>query len=301
MNYIVLHWAYGHGSVPAIINKMTQECVALAKKGDVWRAYDEIDGEKQWEIANPKHVMNALRDPDNRIINWGNHIFSDDSLFDLNRPSAIALASNKRESRRVLQNAGVSVPRTHFLNNVYVKDTEGINFPVIGRPSSHHAGREFHIFNSGLELAAYLHGRDLSQWYISEVFPKTHEYRLHVAHGKVLAMYEKPLVPGEIRGNFSVNHESWRVLRWSEYSATMSLQAIRAVEELGLDYGAVDLMYSADTNAVAIAEVNTSPQTTWEYLSGKYAAYFDWVIRHDFPDHFQVEGTSVFYNNILRS
>jgi hypothetical protein len=294
MNYILLHWSYGHGSVPAIINQMKEPCNALAKVGNgTWRQFSKASGE--WQTIPFSKVQDILNGED-VVINWGNHIFGELALFDLNVPHAVALASNKRMSRRILQNAGVAVPKTWFWEG-----TEDYDFPCIARPSYHHAGKHFHILNNFADRDALLEKYDLSDWYFSLVFPKTHEYRLHVAHGKILAMYEKPLIPGEIRGNFSVNHESWRVLKWSEYNAQISRESIAAVEELGLDYGAVDVMYDAKNEAVAIAEVNTSPQTTWPYLAGKYAAYFDWAIRHNFPAHFEPEGTSVFYNNILRS
>lgn len=295
MNYILLHWSYGRESMKMVADRMTEPCHLLAKKnsGD-WMEYSPEHG--GWSY--PESIMKILHNPENRVINWGNHIFNADSYFAINIPSAIALASDKSRSRRFLQEAGVKVPKTWFPN----EDFNG-TLPIIARPSSHHGGKDFYVLktpNDYNDLASK-YNWNLFGWYFSEIFEKTTEFRVHCAHGKVLIVNEKPLVEGELRANQAVNHESWRALKWSEFHPGICQEALKAVEVLGLDYGAVDIMYNAENNTWAICEVNTSPSVNTEYASGKYAAYFSWLIRHDFPEHFPVEGKSVFYNDILRS
>lgn len=297
MNYILLHQSYGAKSTRKIAEKMTEPVLRLMKRtSGEWRVYDDLL-EQSWV---PSSVQSILTDPDNRIINWGNRIFSADNYFDLNMPSGIKVASDKMAARRVMQNAGIPVPKTYFpdtdANLLWIDDC---NFPVIVRPRFHYAGKNFHVHNNVLTLSAFLWGK--SDWYASEVFNKTHEYRVHTAHGKVLVTHEKPLIEGELRANHAINHEQWRALRWGEFIPEVSLAALRATKAVGLDYAAVDVMYNANTGEVAVAEVNTSPEVTAEYSSGKYAEYFSWVIRNNFPAHFPFEGKSVFYNNILRS
>jgi hypothetical protein len=296
MNYILLHQSYGRESTRLTAEKMTEPCLLLMKlnSGD-WAVQDP----KTKEMTPVSSVMKILNDASNNIINWGNHIFADDSLFDLNVPSSIASASNKVRARRILQNAEVAVPRTYFpdtdANLIWANDC---TYPIIVRPSHHHKGKNFNVFNNPVTLTAFLWGKN--DWYASELFEKTHEFRVYVGHGKVLFVHNKPLVEGEIRANYAVNHESWPVMKWSEHIEVVNVESVRAVTELGLDYGAVDIMYNEATGQAAIAEVNTSPQITTPYTSGKFAEYFSWVIRHDFPDHFPLDGKSVFYNNILR-
>lgn len=296
MNYILLHQSFGKDSTRLTAAKMTEPCQLLMKR----KSGDWVVQDPKTEVVTPvSSLMKRMKEADS-IINWGNHIFSNDALFDLNVPSAIRNTSNKVYARRILQNASVAVPRTYFptTHANLLEWSHTCKYPIIVRPSHHHKGQNFHIFEDGLTLTAFLWEK--GDWYASEVFEKTHEFRVYVGHGRVLFVHQKPLVEGEIRANFAVNHETWPVLKWSEHIEIVNIESIRAVEELALDYGAVDIMYNANTGQCAIAEVNTSPQVTTPYTTQKFADYFSWVIRHDYPEHFPIEGKSVFYNNILR-
>lgn len=296
MNYILIHWSYGRVSTRMAVDAMEQPCRILAKKNSgEWMHYHPES--KEWTIFYG--INEIFSDEKNNIINWGNHIFANDVGFRLNVPSAIALACNKRLSRRILQNAGVAVPYTVF--SARANDYESMKYPVIMRPAYHHGGKNFDVFQTFQGLLPRIWGFDSANFYVSEVFPKTHEYRVHVAHGKVLFINDKPLIEGELRANHAINHQAWRALKWHEFNPKICQESIKAVEELGLDYGAVDIMHNVPDNSVAICEVNTSPSIDTEYSSKKYATYFDWVIRHNFPPHFALEeGTNVFYTNLLR-
>jgi hypothetical protein len=61
-------------------------------------------------------------------------------------------------------------------------------------------------------------------------------------------------------------------------------------------------MYNSEEDSMAICELNTDPDVGTPYVSGKYGAYFDWAIRHDFPEHLPLEpnGKNVFYSEMLR-
>lgn len=288
MNYILLHWAFGRQSMQMTVDSMEESCDLLLKSGDGWIGYVKERGEY---IPVPS-IRKIIDDPETNLINCGNHIFADDSLFRINKPSMINNASNKSVSRRMLRDAGIKVPITFFYG-------ESVEFPCIARPSHHHGGNHFHIINNMSNLSALAERNDLHDWYFALIFVKTHEYRVHCAHGKVLIIQEKPLVDGEIRGNQAVNHESWRILKWSEFHPGICIESLRAVEALGLDYGAVDIMYNAENNTFAICEVNTSPSINTEYTSGKYGKYFDWLIRNDYPAHFNIDARSLVFTNKL--
>lgn len=300
MNYILLHWNFGKESTRMIVQNMQETCnLLLKKKSGEW--VEESQGGVLWRPVGTKEnsLLEILENDANRIINWGNRIFSTDRFFAANRPSFIDNASNKARCRRILQDASVSVPRTYFWENL--EECTEVTYPIIVRPSSHHGGSDFNVFNNPDKLAAFLWGKPVGTWYASEVFEKTHEYRLHVMSGKVSVIQEKPLVEGEIRGNYAVNHESWRILKWGEYNHPMCRTAVHALAILGLDFGAVDMLYNAKNNTWAICEVNTSPAVNSPYMSGKYAMYFDWLIRHDFPEPASWEDENVtFYTKLLR-
>lgn len=295
MNYIMLHKNYGAVSMAMTQDKMSQEVILIAKKNS-----------GQWQARTPKgvwsdisHIMNILHNPGSKIINWGNHIFSQDEMFVMNCPSAIANATNKGRARMILQEAGVKVPFTTQTNNLQVY--RDMKFPVIVRPNFHHGGQHFHKLNTLMGLRGFFLEKYVSDYYVSELFEKTAEYRVHVGHGKVLFIQQKPLVEGEIRANQAVNHQHWTVLKWSEFHPGICQESILAVENLGLDYGAVDIMHNAESDTMAVCEVNTSPSIDTPYSSEKYAAYFDWTIRHNFPAHLQMEDDkNIFYSAMLR-
>jgi glutathione synthase/RimK-type ligase-like ATP-grasp enzyme len=274
-------------------DKMQEEVLLLAKRGNGDWQYREKNGESVLLGS----VMQILHSTDSSIINWGNHVFFNDGYFKMNRPSGIAMASDKRSSRLFLQQKGVKVPRTY----AYGDNFDFSHGPIVARPSQHHGGQNFNIINDGNDFLRLSKLHDLTYWYFAEIFPKTTEFRVHVGHGKALFVQEKPLVEGEIRANQAVNHESWTVVRWSNQISAVNVEAIKAVELLGLDYGAADVMYNASDDSVAICEVNTSPSINTPYSSQKYADYFDWCIRHDFPEHMPLEDDkNIFYSEMLR-
>lgn len=294
MNYILLLKSFGGSSMRRVAEKMEQEVTLLAKTQGGWMQLNPKENEEYVPLKSVKEVLNGHP----RIINWGNHVFADDGLFSVNKPSAVSRAGNKAYSRYILQDNHIKVPTTYFSVNFL----ESAKFPLVVRPATHYGGRDFFVFSSLDEILPHLEGKIVGTWYASEVFDKTHEYRVHCAHGKVLLINEKPIVEGEIRANQAVTHEEWRALRWSEFNPKICVESLKTVEILQLDYGAVDIMYNSYNNSVAICEVNTSPSITADYSSGKYAQYFDWLIRHDFPPHFEIveNDTNVFYNKLLR-
>lgn len=297
MNYILLHWSYGRKSMERVLESMTEPCDILAKRksGEWWTYTFE---EKEWKpLPRIMNILEGAFNGENKIINWGNRIFANDSYFAVNLPSAVARASDKKAARGILMSQAVAIPPTNLFGGVFMVRPQ--DFPLILRPRFHHGGQNFNVIESYEEFEGFMSDKDLEEWYASKIFPKTHEYRVHCAHGKILLINEKPLVEGEIRANHVVNQETWRALKWSEFHPKVCEESLKATEVLGLDYSAVDVMYNEADDSVAICEVNTSPSVTTDYSSAKYAAYFSWLIRHNFPLHFHRDGKSVFYNKIL--
>lgn len=298
MNYILYHYEYsGNVYTEMIVNTMKETCNMVAKRNEGWFEYTQKD--KTWK---PLQSIRKILEGNNNIINWGNHIFREDGYFRLNVPSAISRTSDKTTARKVLQSSGVKVPKTYFWDeNTHLLDAVNVKFPLIARPSKHEKSKNFYVLNNIKDFTSLSNQFDLRNWYFSDVFLKTNEYRVHIAHGKVLLINEKPFSTKDIQAMAQVNSRDWWALRWSEFRPEWCLEALKATEILGLDYAAVDVMFNADNNSLAICELNTDPDVGVPYTSSKYAAYFDWVIRHDFPEHFSPSGTSVFYNEILNS
>lgn len=210
------------------------------------------------------------------IIRWGNRIEVDTTnSIVYNKSKAINLATDKKESRRVLAEAGISVPR-----DVYPQ-SENINYPVIARPRIHAKGRNFIVLRDINSFQRhYIDNKE--NWYYSEFVDKVKEYRVHCAHGRILNYLEKPNPGnGQIAWNRAVNGEAFTNVKWSDYDPKVALECLKAVEVIGLDFAGVDVIVDAEGNPY-ILELNTSPTlNSSEYSMERYSKYFDWLTKSD--------------------
>lgn len=189
-----------------------------------------------------------------KLIRWGSRADTwTDDIFPqvLNPAAAIERASNKLESLEVMKDAGIPVPDWDTDPEALV---ERVGYPILGR-------REQHA--RGTDIVLCLQRRDFRRrprdYYVSYV-PVNREYRLHVAGGEVIRVQGKYLDVSEDyvpwMRNFSTGYR-FRAPRRRLHNARLE-SAIGAVEALGLDFGAVDLIV-ADNGSHYVLEVNTSP------------------------------------------
>lgn len=190
------------------------------------------------------------------LIRWGSRA---DTLADsgtqrvLNPASAIERASNKLESLHVLRDQGIPVPDWDTDPEALV---ERVGYPILGRRISHARGED---------VVLCLQRRDWRRRprdYYVKYIPTNREYRLHVAGGEVIRIQGKYLDVNdeEIQARWIRNHHTgyrFRAPRRRLHSARLD-SAVGAVEALGLDFGAVDLIV-ADDGGHYVLEVNTSP------------------------------------------
>lgn len=266
----------GRPSMIGTYSKMLSDSTLMVRR----RVTTRLGRIKEWFRQYTNHNINIrtkvktnLADfRDSIIIRWGNRIEVDlTGSITYNKASAIALATDKKESRRVLAEAGVSVPRA------LLPESENINYPVIARPRVHAKGRNFVLLNNRGDFYAHWI-RNNADWYYSEFVDKVSEFRVHCAHGRILNYLEKPN-PGndQIAWNRAVNGEAFTNVKWSDYNSAVALECLKAVQALGLDFGGVDVILDKD-NKPYILEVNTSPTlNSSEYSMTRYAKYFDWL------------------------
>ena len=190
------------------------------------------------------------------IINWGN---STPPHFrwmeqDLNKPQAIALASNKLNTFIEYRNKSfVHVPdwttdpseAQQFLNQgikVYCRTT------IMG-----HSGRGIVICEKGDRLP-------IAPLYTFHTKHKN-EYRVHVFKDKVLDVQMKRKRNGSLGGSGIRNHANGWVYTRAEILPSEELlsSSIEAVKLLGLDFGAVDIGHRLIDNKLFVFEVNTAP------------------------------------------
>lgn len=165
-----------------------------------------------------------------------------------NKRRAVNANTNKYQALQTMQDAGVPTPPAS-------RHYRDITPPALGRSRNHTGGTDIDLIlqDQDAELGDHHH-------YV-EYIPVDKEYRLHVAGGELLkASWKRLEEPGE-RVPWMRNHESgWHYVnpRDSHNWRSAIPHAVRAVDALDLDFGAVDLI-KGDDELWRVLEVNTAP------------------------------------------
>lgn len=199
----------------------------------------------------------------------------------VNTSTAIHAAGDKAGGRMRMQEAGISVPKSFYLESLVHslrRDAAATSLPpVIVRPNYHHQGRNLHICSTVADLRRVY--ALLGEGYAALFIQKSREYRVFVVSGRVAAVCEK--IP-EDRNAVAWNHAlgaSFTNTRWGEWPLVACAEAIKATALLGLDFAGVDVMLDMEGRAYVI-EANSAPSLTSEYRQQAMAKCFDWVVRN---------------------
>lgn len=202
------------------------------------------------------------------VIRWGSRVECLGSVI-ANKSSAIKAASNKGRARGAFEAAKVAIPKTATTK----EGLETLTEPLVHRPNNHFGGLQFTLCTKKSAVALLKNGG-----YVSELIKKSAEYRVHVAHSKIMAIQKKPIAEGEERANLAITNAPWSVLKRDAWKPKMCRMAVMAVSCLGLDFGAVDVIMD-ESGKYYVLEVNTSPRINSPIVSKKYARYFDFLFR----------------------
>lgn len=188
------------------------------------------------------------------IINWGNSSelqFRNPRARVLNLPEQVGTAANKLAALRIMQLGGVNIPE--FCTNL----SEVSGMWMARTKLTGHSGDGIVVLRDGDEVVeAPLYTR-----YIK----KREEYRLHVVDGKGVIFVQQKRKQAEREQTADErlirSHDNGWVycVEGVEATEAMQEQAIKAVEALGLDFGAVDMVIERDTGIPYVLEVNTAP------------------------------------------
>lgn len=196
--------------------------------------------------------------PGQTIINWGSSAFNRRvegfGWTLLNSPECVAKAVNKLQSFNALK-GHASIPEyTESAVEAVKWLAEG--FTVVERHKlTGHSGEGVRIVEPGGELQA----APLYVKYIN----KKEEYRLHVFRDKVFFVQRKARnkdVPDD-QVNWKVrNHGNGFIFAHQgvDVPEEAKKEAITAIQALGLDFGAVDLIWNQKNNKYYVLEVNTA-------------------------------------------
>jgi len=274
---VILCGKDGKPSISTVFSTMTTQDSNLFVKGvnkktnnTQFKLYTEQDVEKFVRI-------NELAFTNCKIIRWGTRVqVSENNSIVYNTNKAIALASNKYNARKVFKKAGVRIPRLVHLDDFTMED-----LPIIARPFQHKQGKDFVVIKDFGSFEQF-YRKNAGSWYFSAYIEKDSEYRVHCAHGRILSIMKKPKPedPKIMAWNHAVVDEAFEAVPWSEWNIDLAKEALRACKALELDFCALDII--VEKNIPYVLEANTCPSlTTSEYNAGKYAKYFDWLLRKD--------------------
>lgn len=207
------------------------------------------------------------------VINWGCANLAAEVMKCqvLNPPQAINVAGNKLLAFRAMEkDDAINIPE---FTDSHEKALQWINeghTVVVRTVLRGHSGQGIVIATTPNELVK-------AQLYVKYI-KKTQEYRIHVLHGNAFDIQRKMRnkdIPDD-QVNWQVrNHDNGFVFgREGVNVPEVGIQqAVKAVAALGLDFGAVDLLYNKQDDKYYVIEVNTAPGLTGTTLD-KYTEAF---------------------------
>jgi hypothetical protein len=194
----------------------------------------------------------------------------------INDPEAIARSVHKLRARKLFKEKNVPAPELWLSPEDITKEA----FPVVARTSYHTKGRGFWFCKNKKDAVA---AKEAGATHFLKFIQNTREFRIHVRAPQMslttveaddyLTLKISEKLPSEEGGNQSQvvkNHDNGWVFSYpkdaktNKHITTAKDVAKQTVKELGLHYGAVDILISRDTNRVYVLEVNTSPCLTDE-------------------------------------
>lgn len=204
--------------------------------------------------------------PTDILIRWGHSGYypMNQNGLEINPARSITLGVNKKKSRKLLQDRGVSIPKTCFSTRETIREIKNnnIHFPIIGRKRNHTQGRNIEFIESESDL------RDSNSSYFSEYMKKEREFRVYVSGGKAIGLSEK--IPKN-RNAIAWNTHRGAIIKdlnikivlgngsFLDTSGLLSgcLEAIKATKIIGQDFSGVDLIYYKEKPY--IIELNSCP------------------------------------------
>lgn len=190
-------------------------------------------------------------------VNWGRNVAGTELNPDISN------STNKRVMRELFASHDVPMPKLLTHGNVLYDAREmGItwDYPIVGRPDQHSKGRGYWLCNNIHDIEKALRGtrRKRAATHFMAFVEAEREYRVHIFKGKSIRVSEK--VYGEEEDPRT--HRKYYTTGRPRYHSVRNVRkaAKKAVEALGLDFGAVDILARGDNNAeVFVLEVNAAP------------------------------------------
>lgn len=222
-------------------------------------------------IKRIKHVGSAFKGSAGKVlINWGtssdrlNKISAAAEILKcqiINHPSKVDVAANKLRSFQAFKAAGVPIPDFTSSKAEALSWLEAGHDVFARTQLTAHSGRGIHHM-----MADHQDTWEVSAELFVKYIPKKYEYRVHIFRGQVLDTQRKGLRE-ELKGTEGVNFKirnlqnGFVFVRNDGHVVPQSVKdaAGKAVAALGLDFGAVDVVYNEKQQLPYVLEVNCAP------------------------------------------
>lgn len=191
--------------------------------------------------------------PTDILINWGNAALNPrGNPRIINKPHAIMIARDKYKTLSRLKELGV--PCVEYTTN----KEEAMRWVAEGIPVY---ARTAVAASQGEGIVVIVDNKDMIDAPLYTKGMRAHEYRVHVAFGKPIDLQKKKRRTDEEADDYIKNAINGWVFCRENTKAPKELfdAAVKAVSAIGLDFGAVDVLYRESENKVAVLEVNTAP------------------------------------------
>lgn len=207
------------------------------------------------------------------VINWGNSVTNEEieKSFTLNKPSAVAAATNKLTLFNLLKDTDVNIPR--FTQNKDEALTWG--FPIIIRTKlTGHSGEGCFCIENSAEWDDFNH--DNVRLYVDYI-PKKREYRVHVfRHSDQYDIQAKAVPKGSVPATYRIQNHGNGFIYARENAKDAPKQVVEqarlALAKTDLDFGAVDIIWNERREKAYVLEINTAPGLEG-HTANVYASY----------------------------
>lgn len=212
-----------------------------------------------------KHEKSAFKgSPKKTVINWGSSELPQEVRASkvLNDPSKVYICSNKLRFFQYISEKKVTIPDWTTDHNVALRWAAEGNIVCARTVLQGHSAE-------GLVLMDKDNPKDFVKAPLyTKYIPKRDEYRVHVVQGKVIDIQRKALRNGWLEEHGAdpniykvrnLNNGFVYVRNDVDPPKVVLEEALAAIIAIGLDFGAVDIVYNQKKELAAVLEINTAP------------------------------------------
>lgn len=206
--------------------------------------------------SKPSALKIAAENPDIEAVrsgtgdvNWGRRVANTELNPDITN------VVNKRLMRKLFKEHDVPMPRLISDETAIAQTIDGNT--VVGRPDYHSKGRGLWICKTARGVQKAMEGtrKKKAATHFMEYIDAPREYRVHIFQGKSIRISEKTFYADPSTG--AVDKTTYYTSKPKHEVGHVRRAAKKAVETVGLDFGAVDIL--ANDNECWVLEVNAAP------------------------------------------